>query len=105
MITRAYSIFDTKSLIFGTPWFQPTDGAATRMVEDLVNDPQTRIHAHPADYVLYCIGSYDDARGRMEPCDPLIHIIDAVALVRRDIELQQPLFTANVDNVLNNGRG
>jgi len=87
MITRAYSIFDRKSLVFHSPWFQPTDGAATRVLEDLVNDNATSIGKHPADYVLFFIGTYDDQKGAMSPVSPLVHIMDAIALVRGAVQV------------------
>lgn len=93
MITRCYSIFDRKSLVFHAPWFQPTDGAATRVLEDLVNDNTTSIGKHPSDYVLFFVGTYDDQKGAMAPVSPLVHIMDAIALVRGTLQpdmFQQP---------------
>ena len=53
MKMNAYSIFDTKALQYHLPFFQPQDGAAVRMLMDLVNDPNTTVGRHPADFVLY----------------------------------------------------
>lgn len=86
----AFTIFDTKALQYHPPFFQHTDGAAVRMLRDLVEDSNTTIGRHPADYVLYCAGSYDDSNGQMWPEQPLRHIMDAVALVPIK---QAPLFT------------
>lgn len=97
MLTNAYSIFDNKALIFNVPWFQPTHGAATRILADLANDPTTNIGRHPGDYVLYQIGTYDDAKGIMTPLSPLVHVMDAISLVR----LQPELFQPNVNNLIN----
>lgn len=87
MSIQAYSVFDTKSLQYHLPWFQPTDGAAVRILHDLVNDPNTQMGRHPSDFVLYCIGDYDALTGQMAPVSPLRHVIDAVALVRVQPEL------------------
>lgn len=100
MITNAYSIFDNKALVFNVPWFQPTHGAATRILSDLANDVGTNIGRHPGDYSLFRIGSYDDAKGIMQPITPLEHVIDAIALVK----LTPDLFKPNVGNQINNGR-
>ena len=81
MILNAYTIFDTKSLVFNTPFFTHTDGAATRMCADLVGDTNTSVGRHPADYVLYQIGTYDDHLGKLTPLDIRKHIIDIIALV------------------------
>lgn len=82
MQLKAYSLFDNKALQYHPPFFQHTDGAAVRMVGDLVADPQTMVGRHPGDYVLYCIGHYDDTNGAMVPYSPLVHVVDAVALVK-----------------------
>lgn len=82
MILRVYSIFDNKSLVYNPPFFAPTNGAAVRMFGDTANDMQTSIGRHPGDYVLYCIGHYDDQNAMMWPYSPLEHIVDASALLR-----------------------
>lgn len=81
MILRAYSLQDVKALQYHPPFFASTDAAAVRMVQDLVNDLQTMVGKHPADFKLYCVGTYDDANGHFEPVYPLTHVIDAVSLV------------------------
>lgn len=90
MQLNAYSIFDNKALQYHTPFFASTDGAAVRSVADLVSDPNTTVGRHPGDYVLYCVGLYDDQLGAMVPISPLRHVMDAVALVR----VQPQLFTS-----------
>ena len=90
MIMNAYSIFDMKALQYHLPFFQPADGAAIRMLMDLVNDPNTMVGRHPSDFVLYHVGHYDDARGEVQPIAPLRHIVDAVSLLR----VQPGLFDA-----------
>lgn len=94
MIMQAYSIFDLKALHYHLPFFAPNDAVAIRSLGDLVNDPQSRISQHPADYVLYRVGHYDDATGGVQPVSPLVHVIDAVALVRLP---PAGLFTESVD--------
>lgn len=101
MLTNAYSLFDNKALVFHTPWFQPTHGAATRMVSDLVNDMQTQVGRHPGDYVLYQIGTYDDSKGQLIPLSPLVHVVDAIALVSKPADL----FGPNVGNVVTTHNG
>lgn len=99
MITNAYAIFDNKALIYNVPWFQPTHGAATRLLADLVNDMGTTIGRHPGDYVLYQVGTWDDSKGVLTPISPLVHVMDAIALVRLTPDLFQP----NVGNQINHG--
>lgn len=82
MMLSAYSIFDNKALVYHPPFFAPTDGSAVRSLSDLVSDTNTNVGRHPADFVLYCIGHYDDNKGQLIPAVPLIHVVDAIALVK-----------------------
>lgn len=81
MKLKAYSIYDRKGMMYNTPFFSHTDGMATRSFQDLVNDPGAALHLHPADYVLYLVGEFDDQTGQLTPVVPLIHICDAQTLV------------------------
>lgn len=81
MLLRAYSVYDRKGLIYHPPFFCVADGVASRMFHDLVNDQQTQIAKHPADYVLFFIGEYDDQKGELRAMVPLAHIIDGSACV------------------------
>lgn len=81
MILRAYAIFDRKALMYNTPFFYSTDGQAIRALTDLVNDSNTTLSRHPADYVLYLIGSFDSDKGFIAGIDPLVHVKDAAQCV------------------------
>lgn len=81
MILQAYSIFDRKALQYHPPFYASTDGQAVRNFSDLANDPNTTVGRHPSDYVLYCVGCYNDANGFLEPFSPLRHVMDADACV------------------------
>lgn len=70
MITKAFAIYDGKGKMFGVPFFMPQPGLATRAFMDLVNDPQSTVNRHPADYTLYQIGSFDDNSGELFSDDP-----------------------------------
>lgn len=85
---KAYSIFDRKALQYHPPFFASTDGSAVRSFSDAANDAQSSIGRHPSDYVLFYVGEYDDQKGAMLPVSPLIHIVDAVAVV----EAKPPVF-------------
>lgn len=90
MMIQSYSIFDNKALQYHPPFFSSTDGAAVRMLSDLVNDPNSSVGRHPGDYVLYCVGTWDDQHGAFAPLSPLRHVIDAVALVKIETALPFP---------------
>lgn len=70
MITKAFSVYDSKALCYGVPFFMPSVGAAVRAFADLSCDPQSLVNRHPADFVLYCIGSFDDSHGVLSVINP-----------------------------------
>lgn len=87
MILRCYSVFDRKSLVYAPPFFSHTDGSAVRALEGGVSDVNSAIGSHPTDYVLFFIGTYDDAKGAMSPVSPLVHVVDAISLVKQQPQL------------------
>lgn len=82
MKTKAYSIYDVKSLTYSSPFYAPTHGAAIRIVQDAANDMNNQLGRHPADFVLYCVGEFDDQSAMLWKLDPREHVIDIVALVQ-----------------------
>lgn len=100
MIVNAYAVFDRKSLVFSPPFYSPTDGSATRAFADAANDPQAPVGAHPADYVLFLVGTYDDNKGELLAVSPLVHVVDAISLVKHQGTLP---FQADGLKVVNNG--
>lgn len=88
-----YSIYDDKSLSYGHPWFQPTEGMAIRMMTDLINDPDTQHYKHPNDYSLYCLGEYDTSDGIIIPAQHLKQIVTGRD-VRRVVDQQQDLLNS-----------
>jgi len=81
MIVNAYTIFDTKALTYSNPFFAVTHGSALRIVSDAANDLNTSLGRHPADFILYQVGTYNDANGVLVAMDPREHVIDIIALV------------------------
>lgn len=63
MILKAFSIFDTKTEAHSKPFFAITTGEAIRTFSDAVGDQNSALNKHPHDYVLFEIGTYDDATG------------------------------------------
>lgn len=91
MIVNAYSIFDTKSLVYSNPFYAVTDGAAIRIVSDAANDMNTSLGKHPADFILYKVGSFNDGNAVLQNLDPREHVIDLIALVHQH-KPAMPLF-------------
>lgn len=81
MMLNAYSVFDLKTLAYHPPFYAATDAAAIRIVSDVVVDPNTQLGRHPADFVLYAVGIFDDQKGALLAHSPLVHVADCAALV------------------------
>lgn len=60
MLSKVYTVFDSKTGAYMQPFFMAAKGAAIRAFSDLVNDSQHTFGKHPEDYVLFEIGTYDD---------------------------------------------
>lgn len=82
MMMRCYTVFDRKTLSYHLPYYAVNDSAAVRTLSDAVSDVNSLYGRHPNDFVLYCCGTFDDQKGAMEPSSPLLHVIDAIALVK-----------------------
>lgn len=99
MITKAFAVYDHKAEFYGVPFFMQQVGLAVRAFSDLVNDRDTTVSRHPADYSLFEIGTFDDSTGTMETIIPhrlLGHGSDfkptpeGAALVRGSIDRSVP---------------
>lgn len=69
MILKVFSVLDTKADAFQTPFFMPSTGQAVRAFKDLSNDGQSLVSRHPGDFVLCCIGTFDDVTARLVSYD------------------------------------
>lgn len=81
MILFAYSIYDRKALQYHPPFYASTDASAARSFSDVANDVNTNIGRHPSDFVLYCVGTFNDQKATLTAIDPIKHVVDATALL------------------------
>lgn len=63
MITKMFSIYDSKAAVFGVPFFMPKEQMALRAFSDLCNDKSSLAGMHPEDFSLFEIGEFDDEKG------------------------------------------
>lgn len=70
MNLNAYSLLDTKTGIFNTPFFMAHTGQAVRACIDLGTDLSTTVGRHPADYMLVKLGTFDDVTGDLHRQPP-----------------------------------
>lgn len=63
MKTGIYTIYDRKSKIYQFPYQFHNDEVAFRACQDLINKGDHAIADHPADYIMFKLGEYDDNEG------------------------------------------
>jgi len=74
MISKVFSVYDSKALLYSPPFYQPSTGGGVRAFADAVNDPQSMLFKHATDFVLFEIASFDDNKGLFFPVVPHINL-------------------------------
>lgn len=59
------SIYDEQSKEYSQPFYTPNRATGQREFMRLRNDPQSAVHAFPADYKLFVVGEFDTETGFM----------------------------------------
>lgn len=65
MKMELFAIKDRALTAFMRPWVAQSVGQAIRAFSDMINDKQSEISAHPDDYDLWLIASFDDSTGKI----------------------------------------
>lgn len=60
MKLRIFSVYDQKAQAFMPPFYVPRPEMAMRSFQECANDPAHQFFRSPADYTLYCLGTFDD---------------------------------------------
>lgn len=80
MILNAYSIYDIKAQVYSPPFYAVTHGAACRIVQDSL-DINSALARHPADFIVYQVGTFADDTGSFAKLEPREHVRDVISLV------------------------
>ena len=67
MLLIALSIFDEKAAFYSPPFYCKTVNEGARSFSDALHSQGSALSAHPEDYSLYTIGSFDDNSGCFTP--------------------------------------
>lgn len=67
MIMKIFSVFDSKAEAYMMPFFQQSRGQAIRMFTDTVNDKESLLNKHAADFTLFEIADFDDSNAAITP--------------------------------------
>lgn len=70
MVLNAYSLYDSKAVLYSQPWFLINDAFAIRAVVQLAREPGTSIHDYPTDFSLFHLGTFDDTLGGLTSVNP-----------------------------------
>lgn len=60
---KLFTVYDEKVNSYGSPFVASSDGEASRMLSDAIDDPNSLIARHPEDFSLYCVGEYNELSG------------------------------------------
>lgn len=65
---KVFTVYDSKIEAYGQPWLAQATGAAIRSFTDEVNrtDGQSPVAAHPEDFTLFEIGTWDELAGEID---------------------------------------
>lgn len=75
MIYKVFSVKDLKAAAFAPPFFLHREEVALRTFRDAVADPSHPMHAHPEDYELYVVGTFDDETGILSAVDTPVFLV------------------------------
>lgn len=70
MIYKVYAIRDERTGSFMTPTCDINDRTAERNFEHALRQPTSLFNSHPQDFMLYCIGEYNEQIGELVSCIP-----------------------------------
>lgn len=62
---QLYTMHDKAMDTYGPPMAFATDAVAVRALQDEMQNPESMFRKHPDDFVIYRIGTWDDANGQV----------------------------------------
>lgn len=71
MLLKVFAVYDLKACAFFQPFFSGQSGSAIRGFGDSVNDGKSPFGAHPEDYQLFELGTFDDNVGTLTGLLPM----------------------------------
>lgn len=67
MIHIQFSVYDQAAQAYLPPWILPRIEMAQRTFQDCVNSKDHQFGAHPEDYTLFRLGTWDDETAQFTP--------------------------------------
>lgn len=81
---KIFTIRDSKSDIYNSPFYARTHGEAERHFVTLCNDPESMVYKFKDDFDLYCLGDWDEINGVIETKETPEHLLKAINVVQKD---------------------
>lgn len=93
MVSKVFSVYDSKAGIYMPPFLLRSKGDAIRGFTDLCNDEKTAVCRHPSDFTLFELGEFDDDKGEFVMYNAKISLGVAIEFKRAPLE-EAPLLRA-----------
>jgi hypothetical protein len=84
MQKQIFSVFDSKSKVFSTPFFSHNINTALRDFAHASNDKSTDLYRYSTDYTLFHIGSFDEDSGIINSFNP-VSLGLAVSFINQEV--------------------
>lgn len=105
MIQKVFAVYDLKACAYLQPFFSTNSGSAMRAFGDAAVDGKSPISAHPGDYQLFEVGTWDDLSGSISALQPMKLLCAASDFVSEKVPVSMPgLKCDDTDPVLVNGK-
>lgn len=66
MRLKVFAVYDSQLAAYFHPFYCPHEAIAKRSFSATANDPTSQIYAHPADFTLFEIATWDDETSKFE---------------------------------------
>lgn len=85
MDSRIYSIYDVKSGMYGPAMTFVNDSTAIRSFQELLTsgDKNSLLAMYPADYILFCLGVYDQQSGIIQSLPAPMNVLSGMEAFTR----------------------
>lgn len=80
---KVFSVFDLKASAYLPLFNAPTTAVGMRIFADVVTSPGHQFGKYPNDFMLYCVGEFDQVTGKLFPCDPQ-HVAGAADFLSKE---------------------
>jgi hypothetical protein len=88
MKVNLYAIYDKITSVFDGPAPGHNDESMMRNFGEVVLKEGSKLNLHPEDFLLMRVGTWNDATGEIEPCEP-VKVCTALDYVNKVTEIRE----------------